>query len=230
MTTVLISRPKEDAEELAADLRRDFPDLAIVVAPAISIVSVPFDLGAQKIDAVLLTSKHAVGAAVRYFPDAIALCVGEATAKAAQHAGLRAQAASGTAAGLVEYVLGLGFKRVAYLHGEHTVGDVDEKLISAGIETLSAVVYHQLEQNLDAATIRTLEAATSLVVPVYSPRSARIVSNQLQACSSRIKLVAISEQAARAWEGQTPAEVEVSTVPTAKAMYAAIASQLDRTA
>jgi uroporphyrinogen-III synthase len=225
-TTVLISRPMEDAIALKRAILSMKPSTQIVLAPALAIVPVAYDLQTDVFDAIILTSKHAALAAARITSMAPALCVGDTTAQMARSLGLRAVSAAGNAKDLIELVHANGVSRVLYLRGAHVQTDIGFELSLAGIETKSVIVYRQDPCDFSQEVQQSLLTATDLLVPVYSARSARIVSSNLRGFAGKVTLVAISETAANGWIGPKPHHVFYANAPNSEAMMLAIASQL----
>lgn len=222
----LISRPMEDAKALERALLSMNPSTKIILAPALAIVPVAYDLQNDVFDAIILTSKHAVPAAAKITSMAPVLCVGDTTAQMARSFGLRAVSAAGNAKDLVELVQASGALRVLYLRGAHVQADMEFELSLAGIETKSVVVYRQDACEFSYEVQQSLLAAVDLLVPVYSARSARIVSRNLNGFAGQITLVAISKAAANGWSGPKPHHIAYAESPNFEAMVAAIASQL----
>lgn len=225
-TTVLISRPKKDAEVLRRAILSRYSSTQIVLAPAIVIASVAYKAQSEICDAIILTSKHAVQAAVDIGPDTLILCVGDTTADAARKSGLNAVSAGGTSKDLIALVKKLNLSKVLYLRGLHVHADISFELISAGIETKSVVVYEQTACIFPSEIAHKIAKATDLLVPVYSTRSANIVSKNLEGFDGAIILVAISKAAAEGWSGPKPHKTIYADAPNSEAMLTAIASQL----
>lgn len=225
-TTVLISRPFEDANAVKRAVLAQFPSVDVIVAPALKIKNVPFEAPEGDFDALVLTSKHAVEAAARIAPNATALCVGDATAKSARAHGLKAISAQGAAQDLFELARDSDVTKLLYLHGAHVHTDLAGALTNAGLEAKSRVVYRQDACAFSAEVRDRVAKLKSLVVPVYSARSAQIVSENLNGFGGQIVLVAISDAAQQGWSGPDPKTTIIAQAPNSKAMLTAIASQL----
>lgn len=225
-TTVLISRPKGDADTLKQAILSIDRSVQVVLAPAIEIVPVTYDAHNEAFDALLLTSKHAASAAAIIAPDLPTLCVGDATALAASALGLNAVSAMGTAQDLIALVQKSAVSKVLYLRGAHVHMDLENTLNSAGIETKSLIVYQQHACAFLPQVHRDISKMKSLLVPVYSARSAQIVSKNLDGFKGQVTLVAISKAAAMGWFGAAPHHISYAEAPNSEAMLAAIASQL----
>ena len=102
-----------------------------------------------------------------------AYAVGDGTAAAALVAGFQTQSAQGDARALVALVRSDSpMGPLLHLRGREA-GDTFEKgLTSAGIETVSAVVYTQVAQPLTPAALHLLQGSGRVILPLFSPRSA----------------------------------------------------------
>lgn len=225
-TTVLISRPKNDAEVLRRALLAQNKGAHVIVAPAITITFVPFKAHKDHFDAYILTSKHGVPAAVKSAVADVALCVGDATAEAATQVGLQAISAGGTSRDLVTLAQQSGFSKLLYLRGEHIHGDLEKDLNLAGLEVESSIVYRQEACAFSPEVQYELAQLKMICVPVYSARSARIISQNLRSFEGEIIVVAISKVAASGWFGSNPHRIILAQAPNSEAMMAAIASQM----
>lgn len=219
--TILLTRPAPQSGAFAALLRpRIAPAIPILVAPILEIVPLPVPPLARRPRFVVLTSVHAAAAlaALPEVRELAAYCVGDSTAAAARAAGAQAISAGGDAAALRQLLErerpeGPGL----HLRGRHVAADFADL---AGID--SVAVYDQVARPLDAGALAALDGAARVILPVFSPRSARLLG---AACAGRRApraVVAISTRAAAAWP--EPAEIAaVAAVPEAEAMADAVA-------
>lgn len=225
-TTVLISRPMTDAEALKQAVLSMDSEAQVVLAPAIEIVPMAYDVLDERFDALILTSKHAAAAAAAIAPDARVFCVGDTTAQAAVDLGLKTTSAAGNAQTLIDLVRKSEVSKALYLRGAHVHTDLETELNSAGIETKSTIVYRQSDCVFSPQILHDIAQAPTLLVPVYSARSAKIVSQNLAGFAGQITLVAISEHAVTGWSGPEPHYVVTANAPNSAAMLEAIESQL----
>ena len=223
--TILLTRPREDAEKLAATLTSYGLEASYVIAPVMEIVALDLEIEPTGYSGVVLTSRYAVPIAARTFADMTAYCVGGATSTSAEAAGLKTVSANGTADDLVALLMRENISPLAHLHGTHTAGDVAARLTDAGLLTRSFAVYDQKEVPWPRVTQAQIDAALSLIVPVYSPRSATLVGARLAKSAANMTLVAISSAAAQAWGGPQPTKTIIAERPDGDAMREAIASQ-----
>lgn len=229
---VLLTRPEAQSQAFAAALAARFGD---GVQPVISPLMAPVFLTPALPDgphaAVIFTSATGVAAAMRLeatLPKR-AYCVGNQTAERAREAGFQALSADGDADALVAAVLAdRPSGRVLHLRGEDTRGEVAERLNSAGIETDFAVVYRQDPQDMTPEALRLLSSGTTLVVPLFSPRTAALFRSALpKGSQARLRIAAISPAVAKAVEELIFEVLEVARRPDAEAMLDAVARALD---
>ena len=179
--------------------------------------------------AVVLTSETGVEAARRISAAGVALpkrafCVGDRTAKAAPAAGFDAISAQGDANALLALLVG---QKIAgpllLLHAEDTVGDVQNRLISAGIETVSAITYRQKPQPLTAEAEAVLQSDTPVILPIFSPRSAHLLAAEIKRIGGKapLWLAALSPAVAEAFDLPI-ALIQIAARPDAAAMLAAV--------
>jgi uroporphyrinogen-III synthase len=204
---VLLTRPKAQSLAFARALAARFgAGVRPVIAPLMEVELLAPPLPPGDFAGVVFTSAHAVAAAARLggLPR-LAWCVGDKTAQAARAAGFAARSSGGDAGALVAAILAdPPGGRLLHLRGEETRGEVAERLVSAGTETVSLVVYRQVAQPMPGAGRAVLAAPGVVVVPLFSPESARRLGAALDdPPGATLRLVAMSATVARA-AGQIP--------------------------
>ncbi|MEQ3643218.1 MAG: uroporphyrinogen-III synthase [Paracoccus sp. (in: a-proteobacteria)] len=207
---LLMTRPGDDSERTAARIGAD-----VIVAPILQIVPVDHDGAAlAQVPGLVFTSAHAVASAGpgRGRP---AICVGERTGQVARDAGFAVIQGAGTADSLVPLIAASPVPLV-HPHGRHLA----QRLAVPGV-----VVYDQQPQPLTARARAALMGARPVVVPVYSPRSARLLAGMAAGARAPLWLVAISDAAAAAWTAPA-ARRAVADQPSGRAMDAAIRAML----
>lgn len=211
--TLLLTRPAPAARRFAAAVAH--LGLPMVIAPVMRIVPVAHDRARLRAArGLVLTSVHAVPAAG---PGAgrPAICVGPATAQAARAAGFDVTQGPGDAARMLPLLAGLG-PGWLHPHGAHVARD----LPVPGI-----VVYDQVAQPLSDAARAVLAGVAPVMLPLFSPRSARLLAAQMGAVAAPLWLVAISAAARAAWSG--PAQrLAIAPTPDAKGMIFGMESLL----
>ena len=207
---LLMTRPGDDSERTAARIGAD-----VIVAPILQIVPVDHDGEAlARAPGLVFTSAHAVASAGqgRGRP---AICVGERTGQVAHDAGFSVIQGAGTADSLAPLIAASPVPLV-HPHGRQLA----QRLAVPGV-----VVYDQRPQPLTARARAALMGARPVVVPVYSPRSARLLAGMAAGARAPLWLVAISDAAAAAWTAPA-ARRAVADQPSGRAMDAAIRAML----
>ena len=229
--TILLTRPDMQAMRFAELLQWHFTSLiSIIFSPLLRTEFLTLPIAGKEFDAVIFTSQTAVEAA-RRMPDGAAslprraYCVGEQTAKAAMGAGFDAISAGSNAAGLLEMLKPMRPSgRLLHLRGEISLGAVAESLNSAGIETFEAIVYGQIAQPLNEEALGLLRHTEPVFVPLFSPRSARLFSNEIAVHGSNAPLfiAALSPAVAQETVTLASAALEIAESPDAAGMIGAL--------
>ncbi|RDW11747.1 uroporphyrinogen-III synthase [Paracoccus thiocyanatus] len=210
---LLLTRPEPASRRFAADLAH--LDLEVLISPVLRIVPVAHDaarLAAAR--GLVFTSINAVPAAGagRGRP---AICVGPATAEAARAAGFDATEGPGDAARMMPMLDGLG-QGWLHPHGAH---------VAKALPVPDMVVYDQLPEPLDAAARAALAGTAPVILPLFSPRSAHILSGQSAGARAPLWLAPISPAARDAWQGPA-ARLAVAPTPDAEGVLSAIGQLL----
>ena len=212
---VLITRPEPGATALARAIGGG------IVSPLMEIVARPVALpgGAEPI----FTSANGVRAVGS--GRGRAWCVGDRTAEAARAAGFDAVSAGGDAEALVACVLAAA-RGAALVHvrGAHARGDVAARLTAAGLTCAETVAYDQPERPLTAEAEAALAGDVPLVVPLYSPRGARLLSRHAGNIRAPLDILALSAAVA---EAAAPlGRAETAPRPDGAAMLSMIGARL----
>jgi len=220
--TLLLTRPRAQAERFAAACRDAFGDVPVVISPILTIRYLePPSL--QGLAGVLLSSEHGVralgaGQGLR------AWCVGDRTAEVARDLGFDAVSAGGSAEDLVEMVLAAAPEgRLLHAHGVHTRGDVAARLRAAGLQVAAAEVYAQEPAELSEEAREALDAG-AVVLPLFSPRSAELVARAAAGSGAVLRPVALSPAVALAWSELRPEIPLVADRLDAQGMLSALAT------
>jgi uroporphyrinogen-III synthase len=221
---ILLTRPEAQSRDLAARLRSQI-DVPILISPILEIAPIPFTLPVAP-RFLILTSAHAADAARAAGLSGLpAFCVGDRTAEAAAAAGLIPRSASGDAGAL----LGL-LKDAApegpglYLRGRHAASDLEPELAQAGIDTHSVIAYDQLPRPLNLEARAALHGTAPVILPVFSPRSARLLAAEAKDSTAPLDLIPISANAAAAWKGGA-ASITVAAAADGPSMEHAIVTR-----
>ncbi len=158
----LLTRSLAQSQAFAAEL----PSVECLIAPILRIEALAFD--AARVAAapgLIFTSANAVpfAGAARGRP---ALVVGPQTALAARAAGFVVQEGPGDALGMLPLLAGR--EGWLHLHGRHR---------ARALPVEGIAVYDQIAQPLSAAAQAALAGARRLILPLFSPRSAALLSD-----------------------------------------------------
>lgn len=168
-------------------------------------------------ETVIVTSSNAVRRLGKALQGRIVATVGEATAELSREFGANATCHGET---LDEFLTQTEKLTGPLLHcrGVHTRGSLAETLRARGFDVDEAVIYDQVEMPLNGTAQELLTGKSRVCAPVFSPRSARLLSRN--SFSAKLSVVAISQNAAEAW-GST-GRISIVEVPTATAMCKAV--------
>ncbi|HET9067335.1 MAG TPA: uroporphyrinogen-III synthase [Amaricoccus sp.] len=229
--TILLTRPGPQSLAFAAVLEAELPGrFRPVVSPLLEIAPVPAPLDLGGLQGLLFTSANGVEQFTRREPDRslTAWCVGEMTAAAARQAGFAARSADG-AVGDLAALAAAGHRpgAGAFLHvrGVHAAGDLVGMLAAAGVPARAAAIYDQVRRPLDAEARGLLAAGRIDVLPLFSPRTARLLSAEGAGGGwdlSRTTLVSLSPAADAAFAAPEPARRRVAAAPTRAGMLEAL--------
>lgn len=206
---ILITRPREDAEPLAAILGRHGIDALIEpLMHAEPVAGGPLDL--DGVQALIATSANGVRAlAARDARRAVPVCaVGGATARAAREAGFaNVASASGDVEALAEMIVASRDPAAgAMLHiaGTVSAGDLGGRLQASGFDYRRAVLYRMQPARALSAKAREALARGALTgVALYSPRTAAlfaqlVVADDLAARCTSLRAYCLSRAVAEA--------------------------------
>lgn len=225
---VLLTRPQEQADRFAAALREETGGTAdILIAPLqrIDLLDLP---PLPKAAALVFTSENGVRAYVAGNGpvDRLAYCVGDRTAEAARDAGLEALSAHGTAEDLTALIRSHAPSGpLVHLHGRHVRGQLTATLQGEGIAITGQAVYEQHPLPLATSARAALLSGQSIVVPLFSPRSAHLFAEALPD-GAMCHPVCISDASRDALPPALSDRATVAKTPTGAAMLKAVARQL----
>lgn len=192
----LLTRPEAQSRAFAAEL----PGTEVLIAPILRIAPLPFDRAqAEAAPEVIFTSANAVPFAGegRGRP---ALCVGAQTADAARAAGFAVIEGPGDAERMMPLLAGR--EHWLHLHGRHRARE---------LPVPGVMVYDQIAQPLTDAARAALMGTRPLILPLFSPRSAVLLSVVMAGATAPISTVAISDRADRSYTGPAAARAVAAT-------------------
>lgn len=216
---ILLTRPAPQSRRFALALGRDCL-ISSLIEPVFLAPAIPPHAG------LILTSETGADAAARLGLSAPAFCVGDRTAKAARAHGLTATSAAGEAEALIALVLAAPVAPLLHLRGREARGDIAARLTAAGVPTAEAIGYAQEERALTPEARAALNGTRPVVLPLFSPRTARILADQARGATAPLTVVAMSQAVAQA-QDLDPSPV-VARHPDGDSMLEAVVAALER--
>lgn len=219
---LILTRPESASRRVAAALEKTGTKARIVISPALQIL--PVDSSPPGAPAGLIfTSAHGVEAWQRQGGQTglPVFAVGDATAQAARQISASVWSAKGEAEALVA---GLLHKRptgpLLHVRGEVSRGGIAQRLTDAGLPTQEWIAYRQTPCAPSAQALAALNATQPVILPLYSPRSASIVS--AWPIKAPLLVAALSQAVALACDSDHIESVTVATRPEAEPMLKVI--------
>ena len=233
MAGLLMTRPQAAAERFVSGLPAAVTaQLQVIYAPLLDIQPVPVAVDLDGIRGVIFTSANGVttGSTQVVRRDLPVFCVGERTADAAKQAGWTVKVCAPDADTLVSRVLKLQPSApILHLRGQHAQGKVAARLTAGGIRCEEQITYNQRLLQLSPQAISALAAQKEMIVPLFSPRTARQFAD-LYPTGAVVHLIALSDAVAAPLKALNYKGLQICSEPNAKAMaraVAAVAAQLD---
>lgn len=219
---MILTRPERASERFARSATARFgASVDIVISPVLDVVPCAAAVDFDGIAGLIVTSENGVEALASLgpVPDLPVWCVGPRTSSVARARGLVVKEGPGTAAGLVDM---LGKEPpsgpLVHLRGVHVSGDLAGALTAAGVPVRSVVVYDQVPRPLSADAKRVLSGHGPCLLPVFSPRSARLLAGPLRGARAELRIAAMSHAVAGALSVQSGTRMRVADRPDATAM------------
>ncbi|WP_299443067.1 uroporphyrinogen-III synthase [uncultured Rhodospira sp.] len=225
----LVSRPRDDAERIAAPLRAMGVD--VVCEPLLVIVPVAGpNVDLTGVQAVLMTSANGARALATAVErrDVPVYAVGDQTARAAREVGFVSVTSAGgdveTLAALVRRTLNPARGPLVHAAGAARAGDLAGALEADGFDVRLARLYDARPTAALSAAVRgALERGEIDVAFFYSPRTARTFVDHvrkagLQGKLGRMTAYALSPAVARELDPLFPGRVRVAAQPTQDAL------------
>jgi len=212
--TLLLTRPEAQSKaflnmcEARADRR-----LPVVISPLIRIEPVGDVPDLDRFATLVVTSGNGVERLGAALAGRRVRTVGDRTAERARCFGAEAKALGENAEVFLHCANDLAGPLLV-VRGVHARGDLAGRLIAKGFEVEEAVIYDQVALPLSGAARGLLTGTSPVVAPVFSPRTAQLLSQNTVLAPLRV--LAISEAVAGAWSGA--GQVRVAETPDAQAM------------
>lgn len=232
--TVLLTRPAAQSGRFADEVRQRYGDIPIVVSPILAPHFLTPVLPDVRPAALVFTSETGVTAFARLsqIRDADAWCVGARTAQAARREGFRAIDGGGHVHALIAAITAAGVTGpLLYPRGEDQAADLAALLSAAGIPTRDVVVYAQRPQPLTDVALTLFASETPVVLPLFSPRSARLLADAIAkpGRTAPLWVAALSPPIADAARTLRPDRLVIAARPDTEALLDAVQDWLGRT-
>lgn len=230
---LLLTRPRAASERFVQELAEDgISGFTPVISPLIEVEPTGPLPPMEGITGLIFTSANAVRAYAELGGAPLPLCyaVGEATARAARDLGMAPRVAGGDAESLLAAILGdAPGGQLLHLRGTHARGDLAARLGAAGQPCLEAVIYDQPTRPLTAEAIAALQGRLPVVVPLFSPRTARIFVDAAAAVSATAPLFAayMSAEVAGACSGHYVLDSDIVSRPEGQLMRKSVGKLLE---
>ena len=231
--TILITRPEPRASAFAERCRAAaWADrCSIVVAPLMRTRMFGDPIDGNAYDLAVFTSVAGVTAAARLWtgPKMAAIAGGTSTGAAATRAGWETEVADGNGYAVLECLIrDRSSGAVIWPRGTHGTPHFVAGLARTGRKVESVVVYEQIAIPMPEIGRSVLRSTGLVIAPVFSERSAQLLSDAATDASAEITIVAISSAAAKSFLGAT--HVSIAVNPSATAMLATIGDNIARLA
>lgn len=177
---IIITRPQGAALRTVAKLQELVSNqFQVVVSPLLEIQPTGSPMDFKPGQLVVFSSENAVVAAPTPPIETQAWCIGKRTATVARRRGYQTFTAGGNASSLIDRIAdSMLNKPLVWLRGEHFAVDIESSLRERGARITSHVIYRQIRCSLSTEAIGLL-STRACVLPVYSPRTARILSHEV---------------------------------------------------
>jgi uroporphyrinogen-III synthase len=227
--TLLLTRPQAASDRFATAAQEVLgADCPVLIAPLMQTVWQGDLPDLADIRDVIFTSEAALRGFCRLSGrrDMRAWCVGARTAAAARGAGFDVCQGPGDAVGLAALINAAGpGHRYVWPRGTYVARDIADLLISAGTETVSAVIYDQRALPLTVAAQDLLSRPDPVLLPLFSPRSARLFLSATEGAivNAPLYLASLGPEIDAAAAPLTARQRRIATRPDADALLAALA-------
>ncbi len=220
-----MTRPRAASERFVAQLStRTRSRVTVVHSPLLEIRPLEVQVITSGMSGLIFTAANAVNAAVTLGVDRglPAYCVGAATTGTARGAGWTAQMVGATAEELVANLLQLRPESpLLHLRGEHSRGDVAERLTLLGLTTLEQPIYQQRLLPFTPEAEDAICSDAPVIAPIFSPRTARQFAD-IWTGTAPLWLAAISEATADPLRALAFRRLKIAKEPTPKKMSKAV--------
>ena len=228
MAILVLTRPLEASLRFLAQVEEQAGlEVRSIISPLFEVVEMSAVVETSGKELVL-TSANGVSGAKRlgFERGSKAYCVGARTAEVAELAGFDAISAEGNADDLVRLIADeRSTQTLVHVHGEHTRGNVAERLNELGFHCESVTTYRQVICPPSEALINALHGNDPLLVPLFSPRSA-LIFGLAEDIRAPLHVIAMSQAVAAEVSDLGADTVRVVENPETQAMVAATCHRL----
>lgn len=221
--TILLTRPLPQSLRFARMLA-EVCDLPLVISPLMAARALTPILPEGPFSAVILTSETGAELAGQMpgLPR-LAYCVGDRTAAIAARQGFQAVSAEGDAQRLTALIVARNEAGpLLHLRGADSRGALAETLTKGGTATHEVVIYDQEPQPLTVEARELIASGQPLIVPLFSPRSARLFLQEAGQPAGPLWLAALSPAVAAELTPLAADGLEIAERPDARAMLVAV--------
>lgn len=228
---LLMTRPRVASERFLAELAGDgITGFRAIFSPLFDIVLKGVLPDLSEIQALIFTSANGVDSYISHGgrTDLPCYIVGPATAKAASAHGITAQNCAEHVDGLFTLLCKLRpAGQLLHVHGTHVTGDLANDLTQVGIATRAARLYDQPARPLNKAALEALDSKVPVIIPLFSPRSGRLLSCTPTKGRS-ILVAAISEMVAKSVRPLHIQDMQVAEAPNSASLRVCVAQLLHK--
>lgn len=225
---LILTRPAYAATRFAEEARvRLGADLPVLIAPLMAPVFFRPTLSGGVPEGVIFTSETGVAGLSALVDWRVkAICVGPLTAKVAQANGWPATAIGGDAERLLAALTAQRPKgHWIHARGRDAAGALASRLAETGMAITEAVVYAQEPRPMPADLRAVFQGETPLLLPIFSPRSGRLLIEalgDLRSVTAPLYISAISPAAAATVSGLAASSIEIAASPDGPGMLDAL--------
>lgn len=227
MPTLLLTRSRPQSERFAKLCSKRLRTTNVIISPIIRIIPITDGIDLSEFAGVVLTSENGARAlsSLAGVSGIRAWCVGDRTAEVARGLGMRTVSAGGDSNALVTLLEERSPEGILlHAHGARTRGDVVGRLRTAGLQAESRMVYEQVRIPLTKTAQACLNGDGPVTLPLFSPRSARLVGDAALTATAPLAIVALSQSVAEAWSGPAPGQLAVAESPDVPNMLESVAA------
>lgn len=223
--TLVLTRPAESSLRILNQIKAMVGhEQNVLIAPVIKIVATQDWPDLSEYTSVIATSANAIQGPLHGKP---VFCVGARTSEAVREAGGDVRHCALDAEALTAWLQAQpDFGPAMYLRGSHVATDLVDVMRGHPSEIVAHEVYRQEQHALTDEAIQLLEGERPAILPLYSPRSARLVGEGIAQAGSNLHVIAISDAVAEIWQRVTGGTCEVADLPTGEAMMGRIVAAL----